>query len=336
MIKVSMTNSKNQDNKVSLDRYLKSFSLSQSKENYKSTLELEVVLIDELLNEKNRVSTGNLITVTEEDKTIFEGTIINFTFSELKSLKLSCYSKEWSFENTVVSSYLEEVEFRDGIKEILSKFNINLKMNPDTSIKDSTKKVTKLFLKRNLVDVIKDILKESTDNDYYLNLENLKSAELLKTPRSKYKKSSHINKTLGDEVLKYLTSATYSEDVSEMKNSLIVPEDNPTTSNGPTSTLKNASSIKSFGLHQALFNGGGSPKQYLEDISSQKKKLELAFFNVSIDVLPFDTISFTGDKISDFNKKVFEVTNIKKSISNSSNKNNVKYTTSLTLEEITV
>lgn len=321
-----------ENNKIGLDNYLKNILLSQKKNNYKSVLEMEIAYIDEIKDKS--IEVGNQITVenNKNENPLFQGMIIKCEikdegYEKAASAKVVCHSMEWSFENAVISEYYENKKYTEVIEGLLDNYGIKL-----TSDDASPKKITALYLKRNLGDVINEILKEFTSNEKFLVLNDEKSAEIKDTPKTKYLNDSKEIKKLDDDHLKFLTSILFEEDVTEVVNSLVVSSEDEAQGDYKKVTLEASKSIADYGLKQDSFKGSvEEAKKILKGKSPVKRKMQLNFTNVTLNYKPFDVIKIEGYERKEING-AYEVSEVKDKLMAGGKV--VKYNTTLILEAI--
>lgn len=305
IIETSFLNENNIEFKIT--DYTVDLSIFQTKNNYKAILESEMIL-PESLDDIKVPKVGDIIVVkkirrnTFKDiscETIFYGPIVSVEKENIHKLKLRGYSLEWYLETAITSEYFEKKSYVLAIEEMLGKFGI--KMTTDSDKTDLFTKVTALYLKRNLVEIVNDLLKKSKNGDKYLYLERKNiaalyapniSAKICITPKWKFLNNRvvsimNIEEKLGDYTFNYKELG----DIVELKNiSIVYPEDYK-IANKNFKEIFNTKSAKKFGaLYNVHIGNEEKAREELNETAKLKGKIEVSFIGMADKVKIFDLI----------------------------------------------
>lgn len=260
---------KKDGSKLDISQLMENMSIRGDKNTRARVLSLQYVAVKNDPNiPKFMAENGNAIKVTKEGKEVFFGYILKVNYDEgSDSASFEAYDPLYYFKNKTVKNYKKK-KAEEITKELCSEFGI-----PINSLATTSKSITKLYVSKNLYEIINDAYSQS--GKYYMD----------------YYENGLVIKKLGSEELSIelkagqnLSELSHSEDATQVVNKVLIVDEKGKQLGAP---LTNEESIKKYGLMQETASKKDEAKELL-------KKPEMS---TSLTISPGDLSIRTGKKI---------------------------------------
>lgn len=260
---------KKDGSKVDISQLKETMSIRGDKGTRARVLSLQYVAVKDDPNiPRFMAENGNAIKITENNQEIFFGYILNVSYNETSnSASLEAYDPLYYFKNKTVEKYKNK-KAEEITKDLCSKFGI-----PVNSLATTTKLITKLYVSKNLYEIIDDAYSQS--GKYYVD----------------YYNNGLVIKKVGSEELKIqlkvgenLSELSHSEDATQVVNQVILTDDKGKRLGEPEI---NKNSIEKYGLMQET-----AAKK-----SEAKELLKGPEMSTTLTVTPGDLSIRTGKKV---------------------------------------
>ena len=260
---------KKDGSKVDISQLKENMSIRGDKGTRARVLSLQYIAVKDDPNiPKFMAENGNAIKITENNQEIFFGYILKVSYDETSnSASLEAYDPLYYFNNKTVQKYKNK-KAEDITKDLCSKFGI-----PVNSLASTSKLITKLYVSKNLYEIIDDAYSKS--GKYYVD----------------YYNNGLVIKKVGSEELKIqlkvgenLSELSHSEDATQVVNKVIIVNDKGKQLKAP---LINQSSINKYGLMQETASKEDEAKSLLKGPE----------MSTTLTVTPGDLSIRTGKKV---------------------------------------
>lgn len=260
---------KKNGSKIDISQLKENMSIRGDKGTRARVLDLQYIAVKDDPNiPKFMAENGNAIRVISDNKEIFFGYILKVNYDESSnSATLEAYDPLYYFQNKTVEKYKNK-KAEEITKELCNKFGI-----PVNSLATTSKVITKLYVSKNLYEIIDDAYSQSGKYyvDYYNNglvIKKLGSEEL----------------SIRLEVGKNISDLSHSEDATVVVNKVILTDDKGNILGKPEIDTK---SIEKYGLMQETANKRDEAKSLLKGPE----------MSTTLTVVPGDLSIRTGKKV---------------------------------------